>query len=137
MLRQTALIVVFPNFQERKFLHVVGVAERELKLFLFAFAQRDTWAVVTICTTAPLLTQLAKLFNVVGLGRVNLAGPKVCLYNVLKELILFSKALLHALYPAGTMPVLQVLLVFRVLPRLAVVRLPLQLLEERFGTNED
>ena len=83
MLRQTALMVVFPNLALRTFLHTIGVAERTLKFFLVAFAQRDTCALVTICTTAPLLIQLAKLFNVVGLGRENLAGPKVCFYSVL------------------------------------------------------
>ena len=73
----TALIALRPNFAVRTFLHAVGLGLCGLKLLLVVRAQRETWALLTVCTTAPLLIQLAKLFSVVGEGRPAEAGPRV------------------------------------------------------------
>lgn len=95
-------MVDFPNFAHSTFLHAVGVAVRLLN-FLFAyFAHRDNWAVVTVCTIAPLLIQFANVPNVVGLGRPRLAGPLVWLYSVLNEEILLKNSLLHRFHAPGT-----------------------------------
>jgi len=47
-------------------------------------------------TIAPLLIQLAKVFNVPGVGRPNFAEPpSVWLINVLNELILWQNCVLQ------------------------------------------
>lgn len=73
----TALIALRPNFAARTFLHAAGLGLCGLKFFRVVRAQRETWALLTVWTMAPLLIQLAKLFSVVGVGRPALAGPRV------------------------------------------------------------
>ena len=73
----TALIALRPNFAARTVLHAVGLGLCGLKFLWVARAQRETWALLTVWTTAPLLIRFAKLFSVVGVGRPQDAGPRV------------------------------------------------------------
>jgi hypothetical protein len=95
-------MVDFPNFAHSTFLQAAGVAARLLNFLFSYFAHRDNWAVVTVCTIAPLLIQFANVLNVVGLGRPRLAGPLVWLYSVLYEEILLQNSLLHRFQAPGT-----------------------------------
>lgn len=105
LVRATALMLVLPNFLHSTFLHAAGVALRVVKLAFVALAQRATWAVVTVWMTAPLLIQLANVFSVVGVGRPCFAGPRVWLYKVLYEVILFENSLLQPFQAVGTLVV--------------------------------
>ena len=77
LVRATALMALLPNFAQSTFLHAEGVGLRELKFLLVAFAQRESCADVHVWMIAPLLIQLAKLFSVAVVGRVNRPGPVV------------------------------------------------------------
>ena len=70
LVQATALIVVLPNFLLRTFLQAVVVGLRLLKFMLFVFAHLTTWALVQVCTIAPLLIQLEKVLRICGVGRV-------------------------------------------------------------------
>ena len=91
LVRATALIVPFPNFAVRTFLHVAELAVLLLKVLFFARAQRETCVALHVWMTAPLLIQLLNVFSVAVEGRPKEALPLVWLHSVLKELILFSK----------------------------------------------
>ncbi len=122
LVRATALILLFPNFAHRTFLHATGVGVRLLKVFLVNLDHRATWAQLTVWIIAPLLTQFVKVLSVVVLGRPYLAGPLVWLYRVLKELILFQRVLLQPFHAEGTATVGA----FFVLPPLFDVLAPCQ-----------
>lgn len=102
LVRATALILLFPNFAHRTFLHAIGVGVRLLKFFLVNLDHRATWAQLTVWMIAPLLIQFVKVLSVVVLGRPYLAGPLVWLYRVLNELILFQRVVLQPFHAEGT-----------------------------------
>ncbi len=138
MVRATALMALFPNFAHRTFLQAVGVGVFVLKFFRVTLAHRTTWPAVTVCTTAPLLIQLAKVLSVVGLGRPNLAGPFVWLNRVLNELILCWKVLLQPFHAAGTAVVAPLLPIFLVFGPLFDVRVaPQPACVDRPGKNDE
>ena len=97
LVRTMALMAFFPNFAQRMFLHVAGVAFRLLKFLLVAFAQREICAGVTVWMIAPLSIQFAKLFSIAGVGRPRFAGPDVCLNSVWNDWILLAKMVLQPL----------------------------------------
>ncbi len=99
--RATALMTVLPNLAERTFLQEAGVGILVLKFLLAFFAQRDTCAVETVWTIAPLLIQLANVFSVAGVGRPHLAAPVVWFISILYDWILLAKVLQQFLYPVG------------------------------------
>ena len=122
-----SLMLVLPNFLHSTLLQAAGVAVPVLKLAFVALAQRATWAVVTVWMTAPLLIQLANVFSVVGVGRPCFAGPRVWLYKVLYEVILFENSLLQFFQAVGTLPVAPVFPYF-----LLFVRPPVGLVRPQF-----
>ncbi len=70
-------MLVLPNFALRTLRHVVGVADVVLKFLFFERAHFATCVALHVWTMAPLLIQFANVFNVVAVGRGNLAGPFV------------------------------------------------------------
>jgi len=91
--RQTALMLDFPNFLQRTVLHEVGLAVLVLKLQFVDFAHLAICVQLTVWTIAPLLIQLAKLFRVAGFGRVYLPVVDIAwLHSVLYDAILCWKA---------------------------------------------
>lgn len=75
LLRQTALMAFLPNLAASTFLQDAGLVL--VKVLFFAMAHLLTFAAVTVWTTAPLLTQFAKVLSWAGVGRLQEAGPRV------------------------------------------------------------
>ncbi|MBN4058862.1 hypothetical protein JYU10_00165 [bacterium AH-315-J04] len=93
--RATALMQFLPNLAPRTVLQAVVEQLRGLMFLLVLFAHLATCVAEQVWMMAPLLIQLAKEFNVDGVGRPCFAGPLVWFINVRNELILQPKVLLH------------------------------------------